>query len=108
MIIIDIDGQYLAFHDLYKSFSFISIQHLHYSVDDSQTVHQQITNTMANQASVIPAPKANVELQDVEKYTPGPNEVLVKVRSIGFSPIEAKVQRYTSPSLLCINYPRNT
>ncbi|PVH92179.1 hypothetical protein DM02DRAFT_620099 [Periconia macrospinosa] len=49
---------------------------------------------MANQASVIPAASAQVELQDVEKYTPGPNEVLVKVRCIGFSPIEAKIQKY--------------
>ncbi|PVH93618.1 GroES-like protein [Periconia macrospinosa] len=51
---------------------------------------------MANQASVIPAATAKVELQDVEKYTPGPNEVLVKVHSIGFSPIEAKVQRFAT------------
>lgn len=51
---------------------------------------------MANQAAVIPAAKAQIELQDAETYTPGPNEVLVKVHSIGFSPIEAKVQRYAA------------
>ncbi|CAI6337455.1 unnamed protein product [Periconia digitata] len=51
---------------------------------------------MANQAAVIPAPKAQIEIRDAEKYTPKSNEVLVKVRSIAFSPIEAKVQRFAT------------
>jgi NADPH:quinone reductase-like Zn-dependent oxidoreductase len=49
---------------------------------------------MANKASWIPAPTAPCAVGDAETPTPGPGELLVKIRSIAFSPIEAKIQKY--------------
>jgi len=51
------------------------------------------TKTMANQASWIPAPTKPVSVGDAETYTPGAGELLVKIGSIAFTPIEAKIQK---------------
>lgn len=52
---------------------------------------------MANEAAWIPAAKANVILDDsTEIPKPGPDEVLVKVRCIAFSPIDSKIQKYVT------------
>lgn len=49
---------------------------------------------MANEAAWIPAAKSDLHLDDKTKTPqPGPGEVLVKVRSIAFSPIDYKMQR---------------
>lgn len=49
---------------------------------------------MANQASWIPAPTKPVSVGDAETYTPGAGELLVKIGSIAFTPIEAKIQKF--------------
>ncbi|KAF1976202.1 GroES-like protein [Bimuria novae-zelandiae CBS 107.79] len=49
---------------------------------------------MANQASWIPAPTKQVSVGPAETYTPGPNELLVKINSVAFTPIEAKIQKF--------------
>ncbi|MCJ1250091.1 hypothetical protein MMC30_007317 [Trapelia coarctata] len=49
---------------------------------------------MSNQASWIHAAKAPVVLGDAEIPTPGPGEILVKITSIAFSPIDAKIQKF--------------
>lgn len=48
---------------------------------------------MANQAAWIKAPKANVEIGSTQNYTPGAEQVLVRVESIGFNPLEPKIQK---------------
>jgi hypothetical protein len=50
-------------------------------------------NKMANKASWIPAPTAEVFVGDADTPTPGPGELLVKIKSIAFSPIESKIQK---------------
>jgi NADPH:quinone reductase-like Zn-dependent oxidoreductase len=57
---------------------------------------------MSNRAGIIPSAKAPLEVQDVEKYTPGPEELLVKNTSIAFNPIEWKVARL---ALVPLEYP---
>ncbi|KAF4231720.1 hypothetical protein CNMCM6805_010309 [Aspergillus fumigatiaffinis] len=57
---------------------------------------------MANEAAWLKEPKANVEIGPAQMYTPGPGDVLVKVESIGFNSIDAKIQKY---SALPISYP---
>ena len=55
---------------------------------------------MANEAAWIPAAKAQLIVKDeTETPTPTPSEgeVLVKVKSIAFSPIESKIQKFVSP-----------
>jgi NADPH:quinone reductase-like Zn-dependent oxidoreductase len=49
---------------------------------------------MSNRPAVIPPAKAPLEVHDVEKYTPGPGELLVKNTSIAFNPIEWKVAHF--------------
>jgi NADPH:quinone reductase-like Zn-dependent oxidoreductase len=49
---------------------------------------------MANESSWIKEPKANVEIGSAQMYTPGFGDVLVKVESIGFNPVEPKIQKY--------------
>jgi NADPH:quinone reductase-like Zn-dependent oxidoreductase len=49
---------------------------------------------MANEASWIKEPRANVEIGSAPIYTPGLRDVLVKVESIGFNPVEPKIQKY--------------
>ncbi|GFF46270.1 zinc-type alcohol dehydrogenase-like protein SACOL2177 [Aspergillus lentulus] len=57
---------------------------------------------MTNEAAWLKEPKANVEIAPAPMYTPGPGDVLVKVESIGFNSIDAKIQKH---SALPIPYP---
>ncbi|KAK7187791.1 hypothetical protein DPSP01_010839 [Paraphaeosphaeria sporulosa] len=64
---------------------------------------------MANQASWIPAATKQVSVGPAETYTPGPNELLVKINSVAFTPIEAKIQRFGThpipyPNILGTSY----
>jgi hypothetical protein len=56
----------------------------------SRNTHSTI---MSNQASWIPAATKQVSVGPADTYTPGPNELLVKIKSIAFTPIEAKIQK---------------
>lgn len=47
-----------------------------------------------NQAAWIKSPKTDVVVEPTQKYTPGTEQVLVKVESIGFNPVEPKIQKY--------------
>ncbi|KAF2742515.1 GroES-like protein [Sporormia fimetaria CBS 119925] len=49
---------------------------------------------MENKAAWIPAPKTDISVGDADTPAPGPGELLVKVKSIAFSPIEAKIQKF--------------
>jgi NADPH:quinone reductase-like Zn-dependent oxidoreductase len=49
---------------------------------------------MANEAAWIKEPKANVEIGPAPMYTPSSGDVLVKVESIGFNPVDPKIQKY--------------
>ena len=60
------------------------------------------TLKMANLAAVIPAPKGPLEVQEVDKYTPGPHEILVKNELISLNPIESKIAKL---ALLPVPYP---
>jgi NADPH:quinone reductase-like Zn-dependent oxidoreductase len=57
---------------------------------------------MKNLAATIPAEKAPLEIQEVESYTPGPDEILIKNEVIGFVPLEAKIVRL---GLFPLQYP---
>ncbi|KEF52261.1 uncharacterized protein A1O9_11501 [Exophiala aquamarina CBS 119918] len=57
---------------------------------------------MANLAAIIPSAKADLEIREVERYIPGPNEILVKNEVISFNPIESKIARL---ALLPVPYP---
>ncbi|EXJ83703.1 hypothetical protein A1O1_07327 [Capronia coronata CBS 617.96] len=57
---------------------------------------------MSNIAVVIPAAKAPLEVKEVEVYTPGPHEFLVKNEVISFIPVEAKIAKL---ALIPIPYP---
>jgi hypothetical protein len=59
----------------------------------SQRSSIQDTSIMANEAAWLKEPKANVEIGPAQMYTPGPGDVLVKVESIGFNSIDAKIQK---------------
>ncbi|KAL1594343.1 hypothetical protein SLS60_010103 [Paraconiothyrium brasiliense] len=64
---------------------------------------------MANQASWIPAPTKQVSVGPAETYTPGPNELLVNIKSVAFTPIEAKIQKFGThpipyPNILGTSY----
>lgn len=48
---------------------------------------------MSHQAAWIKEQNANVVVDAAPTPTPGPGELLVKVKAIGFSPLEAKIQR---------------
>ena len=48
---------------------------------------------MANLAAVIPAAKAPLEVQEVETYTPGPQELVIKNEVIAFNPVEFKIAK---------------
>jgi NADPH:quinone reductase-like Zn-dependent oxidoreductase len=49
---------------------------------------------MSNQASWIPAATKTVSVGPADTYTPGPGELLVKINSIAFTPIEGKIQKF--------------
>jgi NADPH:quinone reductase-like Zn-dependent oxidoreductase len=57
---------------------------------------------MANLAAIIPAAKAPLEVQQVETYTPGPHELLVKNEVIAFNPVEFKIAKL---GVFPIQYP---
>ncbi|KAJ5381028.1 zinc-type alcohol dehydrogenase-like protein [Penicillium cataractarum] len=57
---------------------------------------------MENLAAWIKFPKTDVVLETTLKYTPGIGQVLVKVESIGFNPVEPKIQKW---SALPFKYP---
>lgn len=48
---------------------------------------------MENEAAWIKEPNANVEIGPAKLYNPSYGEILVKVQSIGFNPVEAKIQK---------------
>lgn len=48
---------------------------------------------MANLAALIPSPKAPLIIHEVPKYTPGPNELLVRNSLIAFNPVEFKLAK---------------
>lgn len=48
---------------------------------------------MSHQAAWIKEQYASLVVEDVMTPSPGPGELLVKVKAIGFSPLEGKVQR---------------
>jgi len=57
---------------------------------------------MANLAAVLTGPKAPLQVQEVEKYTPGPHELLIKTEAIALNPFEAKLSK---GAIFPINYP---
>ena len=62
---------------------------------------------MVNKAAWIPAAKATVEAKDDDAtQLPEPTgvELLVKVKSIAFSPIEAKIQKYVVSFTCLLDY----
>lgn len=48
---------------------------------------------MANLAAIIPAAKAPLEVREVDLYTPGPHELLIKNEVIAFNPVEFKIAK---------------
>lgn len=57
---------------------------------------------MSNLAAVLPAEKAPFEVQEVENYQPGPDEILVKNEVISLNPVEYKVAKY---AIFPLQYP---
>jgi len=51
---------------------------------------------MANLAAIIPAAKAPLEVHEVDTYTPGPHELLIKNEVIAFNPVEFKIAKLGS------------
>jgi len=48
---------------------------------------------MTHQAAWIKEKHANLVVDEASTPSPGPGELLVKVKIIGFSPLEAKIQK---------------
>lgn len=57
---------------------------------------------MTNLAAIIPAASAPLELCEVELYTPGPHELLVKNEVIAYNPVEFKIAKL---GLVPVDYP---
>jgi NADPH:quinone reductase-like Zn-dependent oxidoreductase len=57
---------------------------------------------MSNLAAVIPSVKSPLEVREVETYTPGPNELLLKNEVIAFNPVEYKIAKLGA---IPIEYP---
>ncbi|KXG46743.1 Polyketide synthase, enoylreductase [Penicillium griseofulvum] len=57
---------------------------------------------MSHLAAIISAPKAPLEVQEIETPQPGPDELLIKNESIALMPIDAKIARF---AMLPIQYP---
>jgi NADPH:quinone reductase-like Zn-dependent oxidoreductase len=57
---------------------------------------------MSNLAAILPSAKARLEVHEVEKYTPGPNELLIKNTCIAFNPLEWKIIKF---ELFPLQYP---
>ena len=53
---------------------------------------------MHNLAAIIPAPKAPLEVHEVEIYKPGPHELLVNNEVIGYNTVEAKIAKLDTVS----------
>lgn len=48
---------------------------------------------MSHQAAWIKEQHAQLVVDEASTPTPGPGELLIKVKTIAFSPLEAKIQR---------------
>jgi len=57
---------------------------------------------MANLAAIIPAAKAPLEVHEVEIYTPGPQELLIKNEVIAYNAVEFKIAKL---GVIPIQYP---
>ncbi|KAH6869519.1 chaperonin 10-like protein [Thelonectria olida] len=57
---------------------------------------------MSHLAAVVPAPKASLEVREIETPQPGPHELLIKNETIALQPIDAKIARV---AMLPIEYP---
>lgn len=57
---------------------------------------------MANLAAIIPAAKAPLEVHEVDIYTPGPHELLIKNEVIAFNPVEFKIAKL---GIMPVQYP---
>jgi Zn-dependent alcohol dehydrogenases len=57
---------------------------------------------MSHLAAVVSAPKAPLEVQEIETPQPGPGELLIKNELIALLPIDAKIARF---AMLPIKYP---
>jgi NADPH:quinone reductase-like Zn-dependent oxidoreductase len=57
---------------------------------------------MVNRAAIIPSAKAPLEIRNIELYTPGPDEILVKNQALAFNPFEMKIAKR---SIMPIQYP---
>ena len=57
---------------------------------------------MSNFAAIIPAPSAPLQLHPIEKYQPGPHEILIKNEVIAFNPVEYKIAKL---GVIPIEYP---
>ncbi|KAE9373100.1 GroES-like protein [Stipitochalara longipes BDJ] len=57
---------------------------------------------MANLAAIIPAAKAPLEVHEVDTYTPGPHELLVKNEIIAFNAVEFKIAKL---GVIPLQYP---
>ncbi|KAJ5810303.1 zinc-type alcohol dehydrogenase-like protein [Penicillium pulvis] len=51
---------------------------------------------MDNQAAWITSPKSTVEIGPAPKYIPDAGQVLVRIESIGFNPVEPKIQKWSA------------
>jgi len=57
----------------------------------NSTISQEYN--MNHQAAWIKEPHAALVVDEAPMPTPGPGEMLVRVKVIGFSPLEAKIQK---------------
>ncbi|KAH7383417.1 alcohol dehydrogenase GroES-like domain-containing protein [Cadophora sp. MPI-SDFR-AT-0126] len=57
---------------------------------------------MSNFAAIIPAATTPLVVQEVEIYTPGPQELVIKNEVIAFNPIEYKIAKY---AVFPLEYP---
>ncbi|KAF2670373.1 GroES-like protein [Microthyrium microscopicum] len=61
-----------------------------------------MTSTTPNEAIIIPAAKAPLEIILVETYTPGPKELLIRNEAIALNPAEWKIAKL---GIFPLNYP---
>ncbi|KAH7314276.1 chaperonin 10-like protein [Rhexocercosporidium sp. MPI-PUGE-AT-0058] len=57
---------------------------------------------MSNLAAIVPSAKSLLVVQEVELYTPGPHELLIKSEVIAFNPIEYKIAKL---AIFPLQYP---
>jgi NADPH:quinone reductase-like Zn-dependent oxidoreductase len=58
--------------------------------------------TMANLAAIIPAAKEPLEVHEVDTYTPGPHELLIRNEVIAFNAVEFKIAKL---GIIPVQYP---